>query len=193
MTEKTLIIEDGTCVPDANSWHTVQDVRDYFSRLPNGSHWSMTDAGCMIDDDVAEKSIAAAVEYMKLLDWKNNCCCENDLPMPYDCGCSNGCSKGSHDALVKASILLTDAFAQGWSPYYTKTQDIMVKSMSTPGGGSYSFSEPVDLESFRGAAKGARSRPISGPPSYSGLMFKLDRILGCFLKSSSDGDIKLIM
>lgn len=190
------IVEDGSCVPYANTYVTVQEIRDHFSRLPGGEIWDQTDEGCKIRDEDAERYMAGAIEYLKLLDWVNDCCCCNDIPMPYDCSCAcNGCSSNSYPAMRKAQMLIVDAMARGWQPFTIQGESIMVKSMSTPGGGSYNFDSAVDLNAFRGAAKSAMR---SGGLTYddlacASLMDKLYRVLSCFLKRSSRDDIALIL
>jgi len=86
------IVEDGSCVENANTFSMPQDTRDYFARLPNGEMWDNSSEGCKVTDEQLDKFKAAAIEYLKMLDWVNDCCCCNDLPMPYDCSCSQtGC------------------------------------------------------------------------------------------------------
>ena len=169
---KSLIVEDGTCVHDANTWKTVEDGRDYWSLRFGGEPWDLSFAGKNYCDADICKALIGAADYLRCLDWNSVCCPKSCLPSPVQCDCYG---KPAHELLGEAQLLVADAILKGWNGTRQSGGDVLVKSWSSPEEGSVAFAKPVEMSRLSGC--NASSEDIGKQ-----LMGRLQGLIGQFLK-----------
>lgn len=150
MAKITLIIEDGTCVDDANSYARVECARDYWSNRFGGEKWDLSFEG----DNHCEQSICKALigagDYLRTLDLTKDLCGNSCVPTPINCDCDG---KSSIELLKEAQIIVADAILKGWNPFVrSRVSSPLISSISSPDEGSMSFASPVSLNVLQGCA-----------------------------------------
>ena len=184
MTLPKFIVEDGSCVLNANTAALPEDGDSYFPLRMGGEAWDSTFEGAKHCYDDKCKALFMAMDVLKCLPWPHmpsHCqCCVNDLPTLVNC-CD--CCGNPYDKLKEAQLLIADAILNGWKPWASEGgigSGIMVNSMSRPGSGSVTFTNPVPLSSLKGGKCTTAQRMTS--ETIGTRVFSL---LKCYLQSDS--------
>ena len=180
------IVETGKCVPNANTWATPDHGYGYFPLRFGGEKWDKAFEGTPHCEQDICRALFTAVDVLRCFNWVNNCCCENDLPAPYDCDCRcTQCSNANPaDKLREAQLLIADAILNGWKPWGSQegySSDPLVESMSKPGQGSIKFATAVPLSSIK------RQKCNSTINSGAALKGRLHSLLKCYLVDDDCG------
>ena len=182
------IVEDGSCVPNANTFALPEDGEAYFPLRFGGERWDITSE--LKDKHCAEdkcKALFVAMDLLKCFSWrKSHCkCCENDLPKPSPNCCCDDCGN-VYDKLKEAQLLIADAILNGWNPWEVSQGgilgDALITSISRPGS-SMSFARPVSLSSIRGTKCATNPQTMTSQALGS----RLHSLLKCYLEHKSQG------
>jgi len=186
--EKLLIVEDGSCVPDANTFALPEDGRKYFPLRFGGEKWDISFQGEKHCEEDICKALIGAIDIMKSFNWRkqhHSCeCCENDLPNPYYCCECDGCGR-VYDRLKEAQLIIADALLNGWNPVSKRLgNEPLVTSMSRRGK-SINFSTPVRLSSLGGC-----NEHVNLASTHS-VVTRLRGLIGCYVVKPKKGPLIL--
>lgn len=169
----SIIIEDGSCVPFANSFVTLDETREYWRNRIGGDHWG--EESCLSDIELYACLISAADIISEMRFKYSPSCCDNTLPFPLDlCGYSGRISdKAPVPLSVKhAQIIIAEGLSRGLS----------FQSVSTSG---VSRVKEVKLDGF-GTIEYEGSFLQSGPESRAaGILARVCNMLSPYLQSRS--------
>lgn len=188
------IVEDGSCVPDANTFATVECGQKYFAGNPDGWPWNgNSQKGACKEEDLCGALLWAA-RWMRTMKWINNCCCANDLPSPRDCSCQNRCDKDRVPTrkLKNAQLEIANAYLRGWRPFKgsggKSADDILITGFTQPDEANFSFAEAVRFgqikEAFSEDCEVKEKEPTNAELRYE-LFCYLRADLKCYLAPRS--------
>lgn len=148
MSALKLIIEDGSCVENANSYSTVEDARAYWKNRFGGEAWDLSVEGKNHCDDDICKALVMAIDYLRCLDFPADICSDSCVPTPVQCDCRG---KDPIVLLKEAQIIIADAILRGWRSFSGSMRvDPLVSSISCPDEGSVTYAAPIPLSMANG-------------------------------------------
>lgn len=144
------IVEDGSCVVDANTFATIDCARGYWSNRFGGEKWDKSFKGENYCDADIKKALIGAIDYLNAQNWGQQMCRNSCVPTPINCSCTG---KSAVELLKEAQIVLADAILKGWRPYgSSRASSPLITSISSPDEGSVTFARPTSLACYNGMA-----------------------------------------